>query len=134
MALKEFVLVPAFAHPIAGARDNYRRATFSQAVEDRRSDGCVVGEGCSPVLVGAIRREDCACAFMPLGDDLKEQVGASPFDWQVSQFVADQDVGRDEAFQGGLQASGGGRGLKGVDHVDGQSEEDFEVPVAGLYS
>ena len=58
-----------------------------QPVEDGGSQGGVVVEDFRPFSVDAISRDDGRAAFVPLADDLEQQVGAGFVDGEVSEFV-----------------------------------------------
>ena len=62
-------------------------------VEDPVQDGAGnhrISEDLSPICIGLVRRQDHRSLLISQGDQLKEEIGSQPIDWDVSDFIDDQ--------------------------------------------
>ena len=95
---------------------------MEQPVEDGGSQSGVVVEDLRPFAVIAIG-DDGRAAFVPLADDLEQQIGAGFVDGEVSELVKQQYAGFHVAVEALLEPVCGLGGGQRVDDVDGAGEE-----------
>jgi hypothetical protein len=74
---------------LAGERED--DAVMDESIDDGGGSH-LVGKDLRPLLERQVRRERDAAAFVPLRDELKEQVGCLSFERDVSEFVDEQQV------------------------------------------
>ena len=72
---------------------------MQETVEEGAGERAVVVEGAGPVLVGFVCGDDGAAALVSPAGDLKKVVGSVLVDGQVAEFVQDQELDVDVAFE-----------------------------------
>ena len=60
---------------------------MQQPIQDSSGEGTVIVEDLGPLLEDAIRRHDHRPLFIAQADDLKEQIGSTLIDRQISNFI-----------------------------------------------
>ena len=66
---------------------------MEEPVEDGGGDDAVVVEDAGPGFVAFVAGEQDGAAFIPIADDLEEEVGALLVEGQEAEFVDDEQVG-----------------------------------------
>ena len=78
-------------HPIARPLDDDGFGVMEEAIEESGGQRAVVIEDLRPGLEGSIRSQDHGASLIALTDHLKERIGTELVDWQVAQFVDDEE-------------------------------------------
>jgi hypothetical protein len=71
-------------------------SVMDESIDDGRC-GHLVGKHLRPLLERQVRRQRNAAAFVPLGYELKEQVGSFSLKWNVSKLVNKEQIDTIEA-------------------------------------
>jgi hypothetical protein len=91
-----------------------------------------VAEDLAPLLEAAVAGDDDRAAFVAARDEREEQVGRLPFEWQVADFVDDEQVVALEPTQLRLELVAVLRGVQSRDPFLGGGEGDPVAVLAGL--
>ena len=83
---------PPFAHAIAFPLRRDDRRVMGEAVEQGRREFFVAGEQGDPFGKREIRGDHCRPAFVPIGDQIKEQLTPDAVERDKPELVDDQDV------------------------------------------
>ena len=94
-------------HAVTTAFDDHRFSVVQKSVQHGAGQGAVIVEDFGPVLIGLVSRDDGRTGFIPLAEDLKEQIGACFIDWQISKLVDTNDAGAHVFLEFGFEAVGG---------------------------
>jgi hypothetical protein len=89
---------PAGSEAVALAGECKDSAVMHESVDDGRG-GHLIGKDLGPLLERQVRRERDASTFVPLRDELKEQVGRLSFERNIPEFVDEQQV---DAVEGAI--------------------------------
>ena len=120
----EGLFFDGFFHPVAFSLNDNGFSVMQESVKERRREGAVVVKDLGPVFEGPVGSDDEGAAFIPMADDLEEEIGAGLVDGQIAKLIQDEKIWFDILFQLVFQAAGGpGRG-EGVDGIDGGGKED----------
>ena len=104
---------------------------MEQAVEYRRGDGAIVVENGGPLLEGFVGGLGDGAAFIPLADDLEEQIGSLLVNGQVAHLVQNQQRRAKVFSEGVFEAAVFLGGLKVIDDFDGTGEQNGVTLQAG---
>lgn len=110
-------------HPIARPLDDHGLGVMEEAIEKSGGQRAVVVEDLRPGLEGSIRCQDRGAALITLTDHLKERIGAELVDWQVAQFVDDEERRLGEPRHLALDASRELNSGQRIDDIDGAGKE-----------
>jgi len=77
--------------PIAGSVNDDYVAFVEQAIQYSRRDS-IVAKYLAPLVKRFVGGNDDRASFIPVADDLKEQVGPFRVDRHVTEFVANEEV------------------------------------------
>jgi hypothetical protein len=81
------MLLDLILHPVATAFHDHGFSVVQKPVQHGAGQGAVVIEDFGPVFIGLVGRDDGRTGFIPLAEDLEEQIGAYFIDRQVSKLV-----------------------------------------------
>src|SRR5271163_5160195 len=65
---------------------------MQEAIEHRRREYTVAGEGGIPAAKSKVRSEDHGAVFVTAGHHLKEQIGLLAAHWQIANLVDDEKL------------------------------------------
>ena len=74
-------------HAVAFALDDDGFGVMQESVEHRRGEDGIVVEDLGPGFEGLVGGEDRGAAFIPLADDLEEQIRSGLVDGQIPEFI-----------------------------------------------
>ena len=101
-----------------------------ESVEDGGGED-VIAEHAAPFGEAFVTSDDHGAALIPSGDQLEDHVGFGPVQWQVADFVTDQDRGSEVGLQLPVEPAGGFGGAEPADQVVQGGEVDGEPGLAG---
>jgi len=70
---------------------------MEESIQDGRGDDRVA-EKLLPVDEALVRSQDRRAFLVPIGDELKKEIGFAAIDRQITDFVDDDQAGREEGF------------------------------------
>ena len=105
-------------HPIARPLDDDGFGVMEEAIEESGGQRAVVIEDLRPGLEGSIRSQHHGASLIALTDHLKERIGTELVDWQVAQFVDDEERRLREPRHLALDAPRELNGGQRIDDID----------------